>query len=559
MKTGIAVGLALLGLGASLIGSPALATCGEDCRTQIRDAFTVCKAGCAAGSAGRACRSPCRTGFRVDKAACRAVTNPTPPGCGQMLSKVTTGDIVTIPANYWNGAWGDYDDDGYLDLFVGASAASDANFLYHNNRDGTFTRVDAASMPKVPSNQHGAAWGDYDNDGHLDLIVTSGNPETGHNGLYHNNGDGTFSSITDDPIYTETYLFGFHGPSWGDYDNDGFLDLIIVGHDVVSHLFRNNGDGSFTRITSGALATDMNNAEHGTWVDYDNDGDLDLYVSNSGAFRRGRYRNDGGGAFPLVEEPATPSASTFASCWADYDNDGFPDVFMATDATNVLYHNNGDGTFTSVSDSAIVQDTATPDSIFSSCAWGDYDNDGFIDLFVTVGHGYPVPYFGPPRTHNFLYHNNGDGTFAKVTQGRVVRELTTQCPGASWGDYDNDGFLDLFVSQGASAPEPQTSLLYHNNGNDNAWLNVKLVGTVSNRAAIGAKVRVKAFYRGESRWQLRDVSGGDGESNQQSLNAEFGLADATSIDTVRVEWPSGIVQELQNVAPRQFLTITEAQ
>jgi hypothetical protein len=102
-----------------------------------------------------------------------------------------------------------------------------------------------------------------------------------------------------------------------------------------------------------------------------------------------------------------------------------------------------------------------------------------------------------------------------------------------------------------------TSLLYHNNGNGNAWLNVKLVGTVSNRSAIGAKVRVKAFYRGASRWQLRDVSGGDSSSNQQPLNAEFGLADATTIDTVRVEWPSGIVQELHDVAPRQFLTMTE--
>jgi hypothetical protein len=225
---------------------------------------------------------------------------------------------------------------------------------------------------------------------------------------------------------------------------------------------------------------------------------------------------------------------------------------------NFLYRNNGDGTFTNVDDSAVVQDAAPTNWIFSSCAWADYDNDGFVDLFVTVGDGFPDPYVGPPRAHNVLYHNNADGTFAKVTHGRPVTDLTTQCPGATWGDYDNDGFLDLFVSQGAVAPEPQTSLLYHNNGNGNAWLNVKLVGTVSNRSAIGAKVRVNAFYRGESRRQLRAVSGGDGESNQQAMNAAFGLADATIIDTVRVEWPSGIVQELHDVAPRQFLTITEA-
>src|SRR5262249_49936688 len=156
------------------------------------------------------------------------------------------------------------------------------------------------------------------------------------------------------------------------------------------------------------------------------------------------------------------------------------------------YRNNGDGTFTNVPDSAVVQDAAPTDWIFSSCAWGDYDNDGFIDLFVTVGDGFPDPYLGPPRAHNLLYRNNGDGTFTKMTHSRPVTDLTTQCPGATWGDYDNDGFLDLFVSQGAFAPEPQTSLLYHNNGNNNAWLNVKLVGTVSNRSAIGAKVRVNA-------------------------------------------------------------------
>jgi len=191
-----------------------------------------------------------------------------------------------------------------------------------------------------------------------------------------------------------------------------------------------------------------------------------------------------------------------------------------------------------------------------SPAWGDYDNDGFVDLFVSTGNCYPDPSNCVPRK-NVLYHNEGDGTFTKVTEGPVVNDVVTQCPAATWGDYDNDGFLDLFVAQGSLAVTPQTNLLYHNDGNANAWLNVKLIGTRSNRSAIGAKVRVNAFYRGASRWQLRDVSGGDGNNNQQSLNAEFGLADATIVDTIRVEWPSGQVQELHDVAPRQFLTITE--
>ena len=164
------------------------------------------------------------------------------------FTKITTGDLVTIPAWYFTCAWGDYDGDGYLDLFVGASVASNRNYLYHNNRDGTFTLIDDANMPKIPSNQHGAAWGDYDNDGHLDLIVTAGQPEITNNVLYHNNGDGTFSGITDGPIYTQTQTAGFHGPSWGDYDNDGFLDLFIAGHGTYNRLFHNNGDGTFKRI-----------------------------------------------------------------------------------------------------------------------------------------------------------------------------------------------------------------------------------------------------------------------------------------------------------------------
>jgi enediyne biosynthesis protein E4 len=410
-------------------------------------------------------------------------------------------------------------------------------------------------MPKIPSNQHGAAWGDYDNDGHLDLIVTAGNPDITHNVLYHNNGDGTFSPITSGAIYEDTSLFGFHAPSWGDYDSDGFLDLFIGGHDVHNRLFHNNGDGSFTRIMSGVLVDAPSDSEGRASVDYDNDGDLDLFVSNASTYTNALYRNDGNGVFtPVMNELTSRVEGTAAVCWADYNSDGLLDLFLANHQKNSLYHNNGDGTFTSIIDSAVVADTILPTEFFASCAWGDYDNDGFIDLFFTA-----AARCRDQTAHNFLYHNNGDGTFTKVTEGSVVRDLSNS-QGPSWGDYDNDGFLDLFVSQASLclSGDEVPNLLYHNNGNSNAWLNVKLVGTVSNRSAIGAKVRVKAFYRGETRWQLREISGGDSQSNQQSLNAEFGLADATNIDTVRVEWPSGMVQELRDVAPRQVLTIHEA-
>jgi hypothetical protein len=485
---------------------------------------------------------------------------------GACFTKVTSGEIVTTKGLYWNGSWGDYDNDDWLDLFVGSAYESERNYLFHNDHDGRFTLVDDAAMPKSSSNQHGSAWGDYDNDGYLDLIVTAGNPEIAHSMLYRNNGDGTFS-WTNNEIYRDTLYYadpGVHAPSWGDYDNDGLLDLFIGAHDIFNRLFHNNGGGSFTRILDHVLVNDESSgpaSEGRAWVDYDDDGDLDLYVSNlfvrpSPRFTSVLYRNDGEGQFTRIIDSGLSrfQERTFGSCWADYDNDGLADLFLANRKRNSLYHNDGDGTFTRVSSSKVVQDTISSSATFGTCAWGDYDNDGFIDLYVTtLDFGFP----NPPTLGSFLYHNDGDGGFTKVIEGPVATELTTGASGASWVDYDNDGFLDLFVAQGAHAPTPQVNLLYHNDGNDNGWLNVKLVGTVSNRSAIGAKVRVNAFYRGASRWQVREVSGGDGNGNQQSLNAEFGLSDSTTIDTVRVEWPSGIVQELHDVAPRQFVTIVE--
>ena len=301
-------------------------------------------------------------------------------------------------------------------------------------------------------------------------------------------------------------------------------------------------------------------SEGRAWFDYDDDGKLDLLVTNSAPYKTALYRNQGGGVFSSVTNSGLSDQESFVVCVGDYDNDGSTDVFLAATNSVALFRNNGSGTFARVMDGPIATQTI-PTGIFTSCGWADYDNDGFLDLFVGVGSCYPIP--SPscqPELHPFLYHNNGDGTFTSVTDGPIVTTLVTQTPGASWGDYDNDGFLDLFLSQGAVwLPGPVPNMLFHNNGNANAWLNVKLVGTVSNRSAIGAKVRVKAFYRGATRWQLRTIISGDGESNQSNaLNAVFGLADATTIDTVRVEWPSGIVQELHNVAPRQFLTITEA-
>jgi hypothetical protein len=259
--------------------------------------------------------------------------------------------------------------------------------------------------------------------------------------------------------------------------------------------------------------------------------------------------NLGGGSFGQVTSGsiATDSEHSYDPAWADYDNDGYLDLFVAARVAdrenNMLYHNDGGGTFTRMT-SDVVGSIASDPAIFAGCAWGDFDNDGFVDLFVT--HGDDI---------NYLYHNNGDGSFTRILTGSLVNDVGHSV-GCAWADYDNDGFLDLFVAKGGTVGGPQNNGLYRNNGNKNNWLKVKCVGTVSNRSAIGAKVRAKATIGGKTFWQLREISAGSA-INPTPLEAHFGLGDATNVDTLRIEWPSGIVQEFQNVAAKQFLTITE--
>ncbi|MCH7498070.1 MAG: VCBS repeat-containing protein, partial [Candidatus Marinimicrobia bacterium] len=230
--------------------------------------------------------------------------------------------------------------------------------------------------------------------------------------------------------------------------------------------------------------------------------------------------------------------SSIGASWGDYDNDGDLDLFVAnsSDQNNDLYTNEGNGLFTKVVGVPIVSDAGWS----RSGLWGDYDNDGDLDLFVTN------------FDDNFLYVNEGAGTFSKVTTGLLVTDGRASL-GAAWGDYDNDGWLDLIVANRASRPNN----IYSNKGSGNHWINIALTGTQSNVSAIGAKVFAKATISGNPVWQLREVASQTGFLSQNSLNVEFGLGNATTIDSVRVEWPSGIVQVLTGVAADQFLSLTE--
>ncbi len=450
----------------------------------------------------------------------------------QRFTRMTTGAIATDIGNSFGCNWGDYDNDGDLDLFV---ANSGNNFLYQNNGDGNFTRITAGPVVNDGGNSQSGSWGDYDNDGDLDLFVAN----FGNNFLYENNGDGSFTKITTGAIVNDGG--SSKSASWGDYDKDGDLDLFVANSNGENNfLYQNHGDGSFIKITAGAIVSAGGDSYGCGWGDYDNDGDLDLFVANASRENDFLYRNDGLAGFARITtgEIVNDGVSFFGGSWGDYDNDGDLDLFVATLTNNFLYQNNGDGSFTKITGGAIVTDGGNS---FGS-SWGDYDNDGDLDLFVANS------------GNDFLYQNNGNGSFTRVTTGAIANAGGNSF-GCSWADYDRNGTLDLFVANSGG-----NNFLYQTARTRNHWINIQLAGTVANAAAIGAKVRVKARVKGPALggiWQIREISGQTGYLGQNSLNAEFGLGDATVVDSLRIEWPSGTVNTYANVEADQFLTIRE--
>lgn len=462
----------------------------------------------------------------------------------QTFTKLTTGIVVNDGGNSRGCSWGDYDNDGDLDLFVG-NWQEDDNFLYANNGDGSFTKITSGVIVNDYGSSYNGAWGDYDNDGDLDLFVANFNGE--NNFLYANNGNGSFTRVTSGAIVND----GGHSrsASWGDYDNDSYLDLFVAnGFDQNNFLYHNNGDGTFTKITTGSIVNDGGNSVGCNWADFDNDDDPDLFVANIGGLNNFLYRNNNDGTFTritagvIVNEGGSQGGS-----WADYDNDGDLDLMMANhdNQNNYLYANNGDGSFTKITAGVIVNDGGSSEEV----NWGDYDNDGDLDVFVANWGG----------QNSFFYTSNGDGTFNKVTTGIIVNDGGTSYA-SSCGDYNNDGFPDIFVSNGFG----ENNSLYKNDGNANNWINIKCIGTsFTNYSAIGARVKVKATISGNPAgqmhaWQMQEISSAAGNRSQNSLNVEFGLGDATVIDSLVVLWPaSDTANVLTEVVPNQFLTIYE--
>ena len=448
------------------------------------------------------------------------------------LTKALNTGLTDNNTDTWGVAWVDYDNDGLEDCFVSSYDKNTPNKMYRNNGDGTFTNVQLGSLTSIQNNSVSSTWADADNDGDLDVFLAN-NVEAA-NMYFQNDGNGNFSY---DPNHSLNNYGGYcHNATWVDYDNDGWVDLFVTDFFATKFnlLYHNNGDGTFTAITNDIIATEANKSIGTTWGDYDNDGDVDAFVPNAEGANNTLYRNDGG-AFTKITSGAivNDGGNSVGSSWGDYNNDGFLDLFVANTGgqNNFLYQNNGDGSFTKITNSPITDDQHNS----SGSSWVDVDNDGDLDLYVT----------NDLNDASVLYTNFGNGNFQKMEN--PLSEVQGNAYPNAWSDLDNDGDMDLFI--GTRSNEKDVVFL-NTKASCNSWGCFNLVGSQSNRSAIGAKIRVKANIYGNDVWQLRELNtqSGGGAGSQNGLKTLFGLGDATAMDSVIIEWPSGIRQTLTNVA-----------
>lgn len=480
---------------------------------------------------------------------------------------------------------GDYDNDGDMDLYI---TNYGPNILYRNNGDGTFTDVTTEAGVGDSRWSTGAAFGDYDNDGNLDLYVpnyldynlgkleaakqkslqygqyvpSALNPvvfDPQDNILYRNNGDGTFSDVTSE-LGVEAHGGRSFQALFTDLDLDGDLDLYIANDLSPNTLYRNDGNGMFTDVSDQSWAADVRGSMGLAVGDYDNDGDLDLFMSHWMDQENAIYRNlwreesdiDRTSPSQLIPVPDSGRRSKNVSPkdWTEEGKSQPDRAFLP-----------------SVSDGQSARLIRFVDEAYSASlgeesldyvGWGtdlfDYDLDGYLDIFVVNGHTFPYlnqrEKLIPQKDQ--LFRNNGDGIFTDVTESAGIITLPRQVGrGAAFGDYDNDGDVDIFVVNNHGLGV----LLRNEGGNRNNWLHVKLIGTTGNRDAIGAKIWLKT----SDLTQLREINAGSSFLSCNSLTAEFGLGSRSVIDLLEVIWLNGKTSKFRNIKANQRLVIVEGQ
>jgi enediyne biosynthesis protein E4 len=496
-------------------------------------------------------------------------------------------------------AWIDYNQDGFLDAFFVNSgftpffhpAKAPQPALYRNNGDGTFTDVtEQAGIRTDGTFYFGVAVGDFDNDGFPDIYMTGYR----HSILYHNNGNGTFTDVTakagvgDDGAWATA-------AGWFDYDRDGKLDLLVTnyvqfdedhpvscgenkpGYRAYCHpdsfpgtsprLYHNNGDGTFTdRTKEAGLLNKDGKSLAVVLVDLNNDGWPDIFIAND-TQRNFLYLNNRDGTFRDVSytsgagfsEDGKPEAGMSADA-ADVRNNGLYDLYVShlDFEWNRFYRNNGDGTFTDATISAGFGQTNYRNSSFGA-RFFDFDNDGWRDLVVTNGHILDnIALYHPGVTYaeeRKLYRNQGNGKFADVTSSQDAAFRAPRVGrGLAVGDYDNDGWLDLLVSNNG-----EDAQLFRNAGGSepaaqkNHWLGVRLIGTKSNRDAIGAAIKVTTG----DLVSYDQAKGGMSYCSAQDPRIHFGLGAHAKVDALEITWPSGTHEVIKNVPADQYVTIEE--
>jgi hypothetical protein len=502
-------------------------------------------------------------------------------------------------------AFYDYDNDGWLDIFLvngtrleGFPAGSEpTSHLFRNNRDGTFIDVTVKAGVAHSGWGQGVCVGDYDNDGWDDLFVTY----FGKNVLYHNNGDGTFTDVSQKAGVAGNGKRWNTGCAFVDYDRDGRLDLFVANYiemDLATApvpesgpclyksvmvacgppglqggkniLYHNNGDGTFTDVSeaSGILKA---NGTYGLGVltaDLDNDGWPDIYVANDST-ASALYQNKKNGKFEDIAIEAgcalspdgKPQAGMGISA-ADYDLDGNLDLVKTNFAgdTPSLYHNLGGANFEDATFTAGLG--AHTQYLGWGCGFFDFDSDGWADILICNGHVYPeveqLKTEAGYAQRKLLYHNLHNGHFADVSfqAGPGISEPSTS-RGAAFGDFDNDGDVDVVVNTVNDYPQ----LLRCDSKLENNWIKVRTIGTKSNRSGIGARVRCVTHPAGETKahQQIDEVRSGGGFFSQNDLRVHFGLGKAEKVDLLEIRWPSGQVDTLKDVKVNQVIYVKEGE
>ena len=513
-----------------------------------------------------------------------------------------------LPEDVGSGAaFADYNNDGHIDLYVvnnpgplhaKVTDASPGNVLYRNNGDGTFTDVTEKAGVGDRGYGMGCVFGDYDNDGDLDLYVTN----YGQNVLYRNNGDGTFTDVAEKAGVGDT-RWGT-GAVFGDYDNDGDLDLYVpnyIEHDLDklaeaqktstqygqsvprklnphsfepqdNVLYRNNGDGTFTDVTAElSVESPGGRSLQAIFTDFDLDGDLELYVAND-LSPNFLYRNNGDGTLTDVSDAswAADFRGSMGLATGDYDGDGDLDLFMShwIEQENALYSNmwKEEGAIGGKSSKVegmqpihLVDESygaSLGEESLKYVGWGtdlfDFDLDGDLDIFVANGHTFQYldnyDLLIPQKDQFFRY--DGDGIFTDVSAATGIAALPYRVGrGVAFGDYDSDGDVDIFIVNN----HDRAVLLRNEGGNRNNWLHVKLIGTKGNHDAVGARIRLKAG----DRIQLREINAGASYLSFNSLTAEFGLGQETTVDWIEVIWLGGDTERFTGVGVNQRVVLRE--